>query len=133
VALAQAAAVNAEITGIVLDPNGAAVQNATVQVENLNTEYGRATKTFAGLYRVPLLPLGEYSLTVEAGGFAPYTRNGILLNAGATATIDVSLQLASVAAEVVVSSGAPIVGVGPYGPGQHAVGERRCEPASRFP
>jgi hypothetical protein len=72
VAFAQAAAVNAEVAGIVLDPSGAAVQNATVQVENLNTGYGRtATTTFAGFYRVPLLPLGEYSLTVEADGFAP--------------------------------------------------------------
>ncbi len=112
VAFAQAAAVNAEIAGIVLDPSGAAVQNATVRVENLGTGYERtATTTSAGFYRVPLLPLGEYSLTVEADGFAPYTRNGILLNAGATATIDVTLQLASVATEVVVSSATPLVDV----------------------
>lgn len=112
VSFAQAAAVNAEITGIVLDPSGAAVQNATVQVENLNTGYGRTATTTSGFYRVPLLPLGEYSLTVEADGFAPYTRNRILLSAGATATIDVTLQLANVATEVVVSSAAPIVDVG---------------------
>jgi hypothetical protein len=113
VAFGQAAAINAEIAGTVLDPSGAPVANVAVRAVNVGTGYQRtATTTSAGQYRLPVLPLGEYSLTLEAEGFAPYTQSGITLSAGATATVDVKLQLKSVTAEVVVSSAAPIVDVG---------------------
>lgn len=113
VAYGQAAAINAEITGTVLDPSGAPVAGVTVRVVNVGTGYQRTTTTTsAGQYRLPVLPLGEYSLTLEAEGFAPYKQSGIALSAGSTATVDVKLQLKSVTAEVVVSSAAPIVDVG---------------------
>src|SRR5687768_17567018 len=105
VAFGQAAAMNGEITGTVLDPGGAPVTTATVTVENASTGYERSAKTnSAGLYRVPILPLGDYSVTVEAEGFAPYQQDGIVLNAGSGATVDVKLQLRSVTTEVHVSS-----------------------------
>ena len=50
-------------------------------------------------------------MTVEAEGFATYQQDGIVLNAGAAATVDVRLQLRSVTTEVHVSSAAPIVDV----------------------
>jgi hypothetical protein len=112
-AFGQAAAINGEIAGTVLDPSGAPVANVTVSVVHVGTGYQRTTATTsAGQYRLPVLPLGEYSLTLEAEGFAPYKQSDITLSAGATATIDVKLQLKSVTAEVVVSSAAPIVDVG---------------------
>lgn len=113
VAFGQAAAINAEIAGTVLDPSGAPVANVAVRAVNVGTGYQRtATTTSAGQYRLPVLPLGEYSLTLETEGFAPYKQSGITLSAGATATVDIKLQLKSVTAEVVVSSAAPIVDVG---------------------
>lgn len=113
VAFGQAAAINAEIAGTVLDPSGAPVANVMVRAVNVATGYERTTTTTsAGQYRLPVLPLGEYSLTLEAEGFAPYKQSAITLSAGATATVDVKLQLKSVTAEVVVSSAAPIVDVG---------------------
>jgi len=112
-AFGQAAAINAEIAGTVLDPSGAPVAKVTVRAVNVATGYQRTTTTTsAGQYRLPVLPLGEYSLTLEAEGFAPYKHSGIALSAGSTATVDVMLQLKSVTAEVVVSSAAPIVDVG---------------------
>ena len=112
VAFGQAAAINAEITGIVLDPSGASVSERNrSRGEHWDGIRADCDDNIRGSYRLPVLPLGEYSLTVEADGFAPYTRNGIALSAGATATIDVTLQLSSVTTEVVVSSAAPIVDV----------------------
>jgi hypothetical protein len=110
---AQAAAINAEIAGTVLDPTGAPVAKVIVRAVNIATGYQRATTTTsAGQYRLPVLPLGEYSFTLEAEGFAVYKQSGITLSAGATATVDVKLQLKSITAEVSVSSAAPIVDVG---------------------
>ena len=112
VVFGQAAAMNGEITGTVLDASGAAVTTATVTVVNASTGYERSAKTnSAGLYRVPILPLGDYSITVESEGFATYQQDGIVLNAGTAATVDVKLQLRSVTTEVHVSSAAAIVDV----------------------
>jgi hypothetical protein len=71
----------------------------------------RRASALAGFFTLQLLPLGEYMLTVEAASFASYTRKGLILSAGAAATIDVSLQLASVTSEVAVTAAAPLIDV----------------------
>src|SRR5262249_24922079 len=63
-------------------------------------------------YRLPVLPIGEYSLTVAANGFATYTQTGIRLSAGSVATANVSLQLQGVTSEVSVSAAALIIDPG---------------------
>src|SRR5579864_3645299 len=89
----QASAINGEVTGTVTDPSGAAVAGATVQIANTGTGFKQSTKSIdTGLYRFTLLPLGNYDLTVQAAGFADASRMGIVVNAGATATVDVPLQ-----------------------------------------
>src|SRR5436305_12613193 len=76
----QAAAINGEINGTVTDPSGAAVVGATVQVSNLETGFKQSAKTGdTGLYRFGLLPLGSYEVDVQAAGFAPARRTGIVL------------------------------------------------------
>ena len=93
-AFGQTAAINGEISGTVLDPSGAPIVNAKVGATNAGTGYQQTTTTTsAGLYRLPVLPLGEYSLTVQANGFALYKQSGITLSAGTTATVDVKLQV----------------------------------------
>jgi hypothetical protein len=109
-AFGQTAAINGEISGTVLDPSGTPIVNAKVGATNARTGYQQtATTTSVGLYRLPVLPLGEYSLTVQADGFALYKQSGITLSAGSTATVDVKLQVQGVTTEVVVSSAAPIL------------------------
>ena len=109
-AFGQTAAINGEISGTVLDPSGAPIVNVKVGATNAGTGYQQTTTTTSvGLYRLPVLPLGDYSLTVEANGFALYKQSGITLSAGTTATVDVKLQVQGVTTEVVVSSAALIV------------------------
>ena len=87
-AFGQTAAINGEISGTVIDPSGAPIVNAKVGATNARTGYQQTTTTTSvGLYRLPVLPLGEYSLTVQANGFALYKQSGITLSAGSTATV----------------------------------------------
>ena len=112
-AFGQTASINGEITGTVVDPSGAPIVNANVSAINTGTDYQQSTTTTsAGLYRLPVLPIGEYSLTVQANGFATYKQSGVRLSAGSTATVDVKMQLQGLTTEILVSAAAPIVDPG---------------------
>ena len=112
-AFGQTASINGEITGTVVDPSGAPMVNANVSAINTGTDYQQSTTTTsAGLYRLPVLPIGEYSLTVQANGFATYKQSGVRLSAGSTATVDVKMQLQGLTTEILVSAAAPIVDPG---------------------
>jgi hypothetical protein len=113
IVFAQSQALNGQIEGTVLDANGAVVPNATVTVKNVETGVEREVKTDeSGFYRVPLLPLGTYRITVEAPNFKRLVREGVSLTTGQTATIDVMLEAGEVKETVTVTSDAPIADVG---------------------
>src|SRR5437868_14969964 len=63
------------ITGTVTDPTGAVVPNAEVRIVNKGTgEVARVVKTEpSGVFNAPLLPVGNYDITVSAPGFASGT------------------------------------------------------------
>jgi hypothetical protein len=106
----QASAINAEIVGTVTDPSGAPVPAVQVTATKVDTGYKQTARTNeSGLYRLPLLPLGRYEIAAETAGFARYRQSGIALTAGATATVDISLQVSGVSTEVSVTAAAPIV------------------------
>jgi hypothetical protein len=113
IAGAQTASIDGEIAGTVVDPSGAAIAGATVIATNAATGYRQSTVTTSeGLYRIPVLPIGQYSVSVTAKGFAKYERSGINLDAGAIATVDVKMDLQNVTTAVLVSSSAPVVDPG---------------------
>jgi hypothetical protein len=113
IAQGQTSAINGEIAGTVVDPVGAAIADATVTATNVRTGYRQTTiSTPDGLYRLAVLPLGEYSVNVSAKGFANYQRSGIALSAGSIATIDAKLEIQTVTTEVLVSAGAAVVDPG---------------------
>src|ERR1700761_1487458 len=67
---AQATASGA-IAGAITDSTGASVVGAAVTATNTGTNAQRTTKSGpAGEYRFDLLPVGHYSIHVEAPGFA---------------------------------------------------------------
>jgi len=69
----------ASLSGTVIDPSGAAVPKARVKVENTGTGFTRTTASGnGGDYLFPVLPVGEYTLTVVASGFQTYTQKGII-------------------------------------------------------
>jgi hypothetical protein len=110
---AQSQALNGQIEGTVADSAGAVVPNASVTAKNTQTGTERQTTSDGnGLYRIPLLPLGTYQVTIEAANFKKLVRDGITLTAGQTATIDVSLQAGGVSETITVTSDAPIADPG---------------------
>jgi hypothetical protein len=61
------------ITGTVVDPSGAVVANATVEVRNPVSGFSRNTVTdAAGKFVVPNVPFNPYHMTVTGQGFAPW-------------------------------------------------------------
>ncbi len=102
----------AGIQGMVKDPSGAVVGNATVEVTSPALIGSKKVQTdSAGAYRVTGLPPGTYTLTVTAPNFRSYKQTGIELSAGRLPSIDVQLQVGTVAETIEVSGAAPIVDV----------------------
>lgn len=105
----QSQAINGQIEGVVTDANGAAVPNANVTTHNNETGAERSvTSDDSGVYRIPLLPLGTYRVTIEAANFKRLVREGITLTTGQTATVNAALEAGAVSETVTVTSDAPI-------------------------
>src|SRR5450631_3558047 len=86
--LAQASS-SAQLNGTVLDSSGGTVGKASISLREVSTNQTHAvTSSDNGNYLVPNLPPGEYELKASFTGFAPYTRTGIVLRVGQTATVD---------------------------------------------
>jgi hypothetical protein len=98
------------IVGNISDPSGAAIAGAQITVANINTGLSRNATTAAdGGYVFPLLPVGLYTLTVEAGGFRRFEQHGIEVRADQSSTVPVSLQVGSSTQSVTVESNAQMV------------------------
>ena len=62
-------------------------------------------------YVISNLPTGPCRLEVSLQGFRSYVQNGIVLQVGATPTINVSLELGNVAETITVEGAAPLIDV----------------------
>ena len=84
---------NADLTGRVLDQNGAAVVGATVTARNLGTSATRTAQTNAdGDYELRELPPGRYEVTVEATNFSKALIRDVELNLGTASTLSFDLK-----------------------------------------
>src|SRR5690242_15979398 len=105
-----AAEPTATILGTVRDASGAVVPNAKVVATSTQTVMRReAISGPEGRYILPLLPVGNYTLTVEAVSFKKYVRQGIILSVNENARVDVPLELGTVAESVNVTGDAVMV------------------------
>ena len=82
------------IAGLVLDPSGAAVGNARVTIADPEIRIERSVTTAAdGSFRCSLLPLGAYSITVNAAGFTQEDLPPVAVLASETTTVAFRLKL----------------------------------------
>jgi hypothetical protein len=101
-----------EVRGRVLDAQGAVLPGVTVIVRNQDSGMFReATSVAEGSYFVSGLVPGVYEITAELQGFKKYSRRDVRLEIGKTATVDVPLQVGSVAETVTVTAETPLVDV----------------------
>lgn len=102
--------VTTSLSGTISDQTGAVVSGATVIVKHAETgiEY-RATSSGNGLFTVPSLSAGTYTLKVNAQGFKQAEVRDISINAGVPATVNLSLEVGAASESVVVQGGAEIL------------------------
>ena len=101
---------NSHLEGIVLDPSGAAVPEAAIELRNSATGQVRQTQTDAnGFYSFPFLPVGNYELEIAKTGFVSKVVRGLALRVGETARVDIRLEIAHQRVEIQVDTRPPLV------------------------
>src|SRR6266699_760800 len=109
--VAQGQATTGIIRGVVTDPNGAPVANASVILHEAQTNFTRTLMTDAGgNFTGTLLPLGTYDVTARSVGYAEVKRTGIALGVGETVALRLPLAAVTLAA-VTVEATQPVVNV----------------------
>src|SRR5262245_12281361 len=101
---AQSESGSSAIEGSVRDGNGAAIAGASINVRNIDTGLARnATSGSNGDFNVPVLPVGHYTVKVEAKSFGPAERTDVVLRVGEASTVDFTLKPATLNEEVLVT------------------------------
>ena len=84
---ARAQTVTGTLEGRVADQASAVVPGALVIMRNVETGQARTVKTNAeGFYRAPFLPLGQYTVTASANGFATTKQENVQVTLNQTLT-----------------------------------------------
>lgn len=102
--LGMAQMTKGNLVGIVTDPSGAMVAGASVEAVNDATHVKTTVTTGTnGQYRFTSIPIGHYTLTVTAQGFAPAELKDVSVLLNETATADVALSVGKLATSVEVT------------------------------
>lgn len=110
---AQGEAVNARLTGAVMDAREAAIPGAKVTLSNRDTGFTRQFTTGDdGRYVFTQIPPGAYQLRVEKDAFATYVHPGIVLAVGQSSTLNPGLEVGAINQVVEVLSHAPLLNSG---------------------
>src|SRR5580704_18326686 len=97
------------IQGTVTDASGAAVPNATVTVKDPAHGVARVQATDStGVYFVPSLPVGTYSVEVKASGLTQTQAKGLIVEVGTTVTQNWAVSVASSTQVLQVEASAPL-------------------------
>lgn len=96
-----------QISGSVVDQNGAAVPEVTVTAVQVGTNVERTvTASDDGLYTITDLAIGTYRLTVTRSGFKSSITENVVVNVATTTRQDTTLEVGSVDQQVTVSADA---------------------------
>ena len=100
----------ATISGVTSDPAGARVPHAKVTATNLATDISTTVESDSdGVYSVPSLPIGNYRLEVQHGGFKSAVRNPVVLTVGRDDVEDFELAVGDISQAVEVQGEASTV------------------------
>jgi len=99
------------ITGRAVDASSGALPGVTVSVTSENLIGGARTAVTddQGVYRFTLLPGGKYTVSFAIPGFTTLNVDGVSLVAGATATVNAKLEVATLQESITVTSQSPTI------------------------
>ena len=102
--------VTGTILGNVLDQSGATIPNATITITNQETGVVRKTVSNAdGVYNVPSLLPGTYTVEASAQGFNAAQTKNVVLSVGSDTRVDLKLAVGSTVQTVTVTEATPTV------------------------
>ena len=102
-----------DIAGVVKDPSGGVIQNATVSLKSLDTGAAQEAKTDStGSYRFRLLKPGRYSVTASQAGFQKLEQSADV-QVGSITPLDLQLTVGQSTQTVEVTGEAPLVNTEP--------------------
>jgi Carboxypeptidase regulatory-like domain/TonB dependent receptor len=108
-ALAQSTVTGA-ISGTVTNPNKEVIAGATVTARNTGTnKESTATTDDNGGFKIVNLEPGNYAVTVNAQGFAPYSNEGVVVEVGRATNLEVGVSVQGVTGTVQVTAEAPVI------------------------
>lgn len=106
----QAQVYAGSITGLVQDPSGALIPNASVVLTDVDKGLRYSTTTDAsGRYILRSLPPSTYTIRVEAAGFRSEVQKGIVVEVNQNLTLNVSVQVGAAQETVEVTGQAPVL------------------------
>jgi hypothetical protein len=96
-----------QISGVIADPTGAAIPEATVTITNISTQAKRTVVSDGdGNFIATNLPIGTYSIGVTKTGFRTAQQSGVTITADAKITSNFTLPLGQATEVVEVQGGA---------------------------
>jgi hypothetical protein len=100
----------ATITGRVTDQTGAVVPGVTVTIVQSGTNFRYVAVTNEeGIYRVPSLSPGTYTVTFEGKGFKRAVNENVELRTGDVLAVDAVMQVGNVSESIQVTGEAPLL------------------------
>lgn len=106
----MAQTVSGTILGSVLDPAGGRIAKAKVTATNQATQARAETLTNdSGNYALPFLPVGNYTVRIEAPGFQAFAREDVVLRVDAQLRVDAALAVGKMEQQVTVSGASSLL------------------------
>lgn len=97
------------ITGTITDSNGAILPNATIIVKGEAGQEFTATTSSSGIYRVPAVAAGLYTVTVTSTGFKKAVVSNVKVDVARPTTVDAVLEIGSVEQVVEITTGGEVL------------------------
>ena len=98
------------IRGRVVDSSGAVLTGGTVSATNVTTGVRVTAKTNAeGMYSIPFLPAGIYTIQADLAGFNPFSRSDVQLRVSETTELNITMSVGAVTESVDVKGGTPLL------------------------
>ncbi len=99
-----AQATRGSLSGNIKDPNNATIIGATITIKNTGTnEELRGVSDSQGAFTFASIPLGKYTVTVEAAGFKRTEILEVQIEVGTPAKVDVTMEVGAVTEQVTVT------------------------------